>query len=267
MQLIITIKKKDSKKFTKSFIHLFDFFFLELFSDPTQWVTGRLAYTRSVSATSMAGYILGIGDRHAHNIMVDTQSSEVVHIDFGIVYEQGKGLGTPETVPFRLTRDMIDGMGISGCEGTLRRSCEEVLRVLRSNASHLMTILDVVIHDPLYKWSLSPLQARMKQNTVPEFQNNLILRNNTLLNKQQQNKKSNIVNNILTNVNNTKNYGGSFGKDAAERTLRRIRNKLQGLEDPTGDAFGIEGQVDYLINEATNPTNLCKLFPGWSPWL
>eukprot|EP01035_Chromulina_nebulosa_P037008 gene37008-biopygen24385 len=53
---------------------------------------------------------------------------EVVHIDFGIVYEQGKGLGTPETVPFRLTQDMVDGMGLSGCEGTFRRSCEELLR-------------------------------------------------------------------------------------------------------------------------------------------
>lgn len=27
------------------------------------------------------------------------------------------GLGTPETVPFRLTRDIMDGMGITGCEG------------------------------------------------------------------------------------------------------------------------------------------------------
>jgi len=30
----------------------------------------------------------------------------VVHIDFGIVFEQGKTLGTPETVPFRLTREV-----------------------------------------------------------------------------------------------------------------------------------------------------------------
>ena len=32
-----------------------------------------------------------------------------VMLDFGIMFDQGKGLGTPETVPFRLTRDMIDG--------------------------------------------------------------------------------------------------------------------------------------------------------------
>jgi ataxia telangiectasia mutated family protein len=42
------------------------------------------------------------------------------------MYIQGKTLTTPETVPFRLTRDVIDGMGISGCEGSFRKSCEEV---------------------------------------------------------------------------------------------------------------------------------------------
>lgn len=39
----------------------------------------------------------------------------------GIAFEQGRILPTPETVPFRLTRDVIDGMGVSGVEGTFRR--------------------------------------------------------------------------------------------------------------------------------------------------
>ena len=41
----------------------------------------------------MVGYIFGIGDRHAQNILVDTATAEVVHIDFGIMFEQGKILG------------------------------------------------------------------------------------------------------------------------------------------------------------------------------
>lgn len=39
----------------------------------------------------------------------------------GIAFEQGKVLPTPETVPFRLTRDVVDGMGLSGVEGVFRR--------------------------------------------------------------------------------------------------------------------------------------------------
>ncbi len=69
-----------------------------------------MAYVRSCAVNSMVGHVLGIGDRHSSNILLSQKSGEVVHIDFGIVFEQGKVLQIPETIPFRLTRDMIDGM-------------------------------------------------------------------------------------------------------------------------------------------------------------
>ena len=47
-------------------------------------------FTRSVAVSSIVGHILGIGDRHLGNILVDQGSGEVVHIDFGFVFEQGK---------------------------------------------------------------------------------------------------------------------------------------------------------------------------------
>ena len=39
---------------------------------------------------------------------------QVVHIDLGVAFEQGRFLNTPELVPFRLTRDVVDGMGATG---------------------------------------------------------------------------------------------------------------------------------------------------------
>ena len=39
---------------------------------------------------------------------------QVVHIDLGVAFEQGRFLNTPELVPFRLTRDVVDGMGAMG---------------------------------------------------------------------------------------------------------------------------------------------------------
>jgi len=67
------------------------------------------------------GYILGLGDRHVQNILIDCQTAQLVHIDLGVAFEQGRILPTPETVPFRLTRDVTDGMGIAGVEGVFRR--------------------------------------------------------------------------------------------------------------------------------------------------
>ncbi len=57
--------------------------------------------------SEISGYVVGLGDRHSHNILLDRSTAEVVHIDLGVAFEQGKTLRTPEVVPFRLTRDIV----------------------------------------------------------------------------------------------------------------------------------------------------------------
>ncbi|RAL68573.1 hypothetical protein DID88_007295 [Monilinia fructigena] len=84
---------------------------------PMNGFTKRLAYTRSTAAISILGHVLGLGDRHGHNILLDFESGEVVHIDLGVAFEMGRVLPVPELVPFRLTRDIVDGMGITKTEG------------------------------------------------------------------------------------------------------------------------------------------------------
>lgn len=105
----------------KNFPPVFHKFFETSFPQPTVWYERRRAYMHSVATSSMCGYILGIGDRHVRNILIDKATAEVVHIDFGIAFDQGHVLPTPETVPFRLTRDIVDGMGVSGVEGVFRK--------------------------------------------------------------------------------------------------------------------------------------------------
>jgi ataxia telangiectasia mutated family protein len=69
--------------------HFFD-------SSPTapDWFRRRLAYTRSVAASSIAGFVVGLGDRHTNNILVLEKTGEVVHIDLGIVFDQVGGEGS-----------------------------------------------------------------------------------------------------------------------------------------------------------------------------
>jgi hypothetical protein len=50
------------------------------------------------------GHLLGLGDRHLGNILLDVNSGGVVHIDFNIVFGVGRRLRVPEVVPFRLTQ-------------------------------------------------------------------------------------------------------------------------------------------------------------------
>jgi ataxia telangiectasia mutated family protein len=63
-------------------------YFTEKHKTPITWFAMRLNYTRSVATTSIVGHILGLGDRHVQNILIDNGSGEVVHIDLGIAFDQ-----------------------------------------------------------------------------------------------------------------------------------------------------------------------------------
>ncbi|KAK9806879.1 hypothetical protein WJX72_005975 [[Myrmecia] bisecta] len=233
------------RRFTPCLHH----FFLEFFREPATWFERRLAYTRSVAVNSMAGYIIGLGDRHAHNILIDKSSASVVHIDLGVAFEQGRFLNTPELVPFRLTRDVVDGMGATGVEGVMRRCCEETLRVLRANKESLLTIIEVFIHDPLYKWALTPMGAQQRQK-------------DSLGGEEGGGGEG-----LEVASSPAGEAGTTLANADAERALLRVKQKLDGLEGGEGEGRGVEGQVQQLLHDAQDPDKLCRMYVGWAAWM
>lgn len=87
--------KRDSSAMTAWFAEyqrniqpIMRYFFTEKHKTPMSWFRMRLNYSRSVAVTSIVGHILGLGDRHTSNILLDNGTGEVVHIDLGIAFEQ-----------------------------------------------------------------------------------------------------------------------------------------------------------------------------------
>ncbi|VDK40782.1 unnamed protein product [Cylicostephanus goldi] len=124
------------------------------FLDPSVWYAARLAYSRSCAVMSMIGFVLGLGDRHGENILIDVTEGCVVHVDFNLIFHKGEYLPVREVVPFRLTRNMVNGFGPTGVEGSFRRSCESTLRVMRENKDTLLTVSSSAL---LYIWLVSAL--------------------------------------------------------------------------------------------------------------
>lgn len=109
------------------------------------WLERRTNYTRSLGVMSMVGYILGLGDRHPSNLMLDRITGKIIHIDFGDCFEVAmKREKYPERVPFRLTRMLTYAMEVSNIEGSFRITCEQVMRVLRDNKESVMAVLEAV---------------------------------------------------------------------------------------------------------------------------
>ena len=120
-----------------------------------EWLERRTNFTRSLAVMSMVGYILGLGDRHPSNLMLDQISGRVLHIDFGDCFEVAMHREKfPEKVPFRLTRMLTRAMEVSGIEGSYRSTCERTMAVLRDNKDSLVAMLEAFVYDPLISWRL-----------------------------------------------------------------------------------------------------------------
>ncbi|KAK0646289.1 hypothetical protein B0T16DRAFT_458224 [Cercophora newfieldiana] len=231
------------RKVTEKFHPVMRYFFMERFPDPDEWFMRRTAYTRSTAAISILGHVLGVGDRHGHNILLDSITGEVVHIDLGVAFEMGRVLPVPELVPFRLTRDIVDGMGITKTEGVFRRCCEFTLDALREETYSIMTILDVLRYDPLYSWSISPVRMAKLQNAraAPDGTGDDVSGNGGDDQTDVENKRT------------------ANEPSEADRALEVVRKKLS-------KTLSVMATVNDLINQATDERNLAVLYSGWAAY-
>ncbi|KAK0535926.1 Serine/threonine-protein kinase tel1 [Tilletia horrida] len=225
--------------------------FLEAQKVPAAWQVMRLSYVRSVATTSIVGHILGMGDRHVSNILMDEGSGEMVHIDFGIVFEQGKLLPVPELVPFRLTRDLVDGMGIFGVEGSFRHCCQETLRVMRDGAETIKTVLEVFKYDPLFEWMMNPIKLLKAQANQDEESNMDALRNSA-------------VGGAASALSTGGGQQGSGQQDTAELSADYAVSTVMGKLSKT---LSVEHTVNDLIQQARNVDFLGAIYFGWSAHL
>ncbi|KAG0576661.1 hypothetical protein KC19_5G097200 [Ceratodon purpureus] len=248
------------------------------------WLDRRTNYTRSLAVMSMVGYLLGLGDRHPSNLMLDRHSGKILHIDFGDCFEASMNREKfPEKVPFRLTRMLVKAMEVSGIEGNFRSTCENVMQVLRTNKDSVMAMMEAFVHDPLINWRLFTLpevphipgQGRPTATGNPDEGNALInlpsppqrgIRERELLQAVGQ----------LGDANEVLN-------ERAVAVMERMSNKLTGHDfmptntashmlEPRGDGREIEPglnvktQVQKLITQAMSHENLCQSYVGWCPF-
>jgi len=201
----------------------------------------------------MVGHIFGVGDRHLQNILIDKTTAELVHIDFGVLFDFGKVLNTPERVPFRLTRDIVDGMASGSTAGTFVKTCEQTMTILRENHELITTICDVLVHDPIYNWTVRVKDDRGNRDEGSEENE---------VNENNAGRRS-----LIAHDGDSDGGGDSDKNEVAENVLARIQAKLHGREDTGGESLNVSRHVRWLIQQAQNEENLAHMFPGWAPWV
>ncbi|KAF2828831.1 hypothetical protein CC86DRAFT_319926 [Ophiobolus disseminans] len=141
-------------------------YFVETFPEPEAWFAARLRYTRSCAVMSIVGHVLGLGDRHGENVLLEQGNGGTFHVDFNCLFDKGLTFEKPELVPFRLTHNMVDAMGPQGIEGPFRKAAELTYSLLRQHEDTLITILETFVHDPTADFLGG--RKRKKINGVPD---------------------------------------------------------------------------------------------------
>ncbi|CAI5488259.1 unnamed protein product, partial [Closterium sp. Naga37s-1] len=223
---------------------LFHRWFPRAFPDPSAWLAACAAFTRSCAVWSMVGHVVGLGDRHGENLLVDGASGECVHVDFSCLFDKGLSLQQPELVPFRLTQNMVDGFGISGCEGMFRRSAEITLALLRCHRSALMSVLQTFLHDPLVEWTKPHRSSSSSAAAAAAAA-------------------------AAAGGGGVAMGTGEIQNPYAQKALSNIDSRLQGVVVGVAAApslpLSVEGQADCLIQQATSIENLARMYIWWMP--
>ena len=201
--------------------------FLSKFPDPAKWYNCKNNFSRSYAVMCMVGHILGLGDRHFDNILISEIDGSVLHVDFDCLFEKGLDLPVPELVPFRLTNNIVDCLGITNVEGVFRKACELSMNLIRENEIMLLN----------------------------EFEMMMIGRMKSLEQAQKYTTQSSDHSLI---------YVGREGL-SFEQILDVIRNKMRGIDPKDSVTVSVAAQVETLLKSAQDQELLYKMYSGWMP--
>lgn len=166
-------KFKSIQSRAKSLIEVKINFFL-LFRTPREWFIARNNYIHSTAANSITGFLLSVPQRNLYNILFDSKSGEVIHINLQNAFNKNRLLSLNEHVPFRFTQIIRDGFGNTNGEGVFRNSCIDALNTLQSNKQHILNLIEILnLEDNIHN-EIESTFTRSSQDPVTNVVNKLI---------------------------------------------------------------------------------------------
>lgn len=242
---------------------------IEISASPESFYMLRNNFCRSMATMNIAHWILGVGDRHLQNVLLNVKTCTLIGIDFNVVFESGfRVLPIPELIPFRMTPQFVNVMNPFGVTGAIKSAMTHSLRVFRAERKLLTTLLEVFLREPTIDWLYN---AIFVQDDPAEF-NTLSTDtrvhwdpSDRLLAVKEKLKGANPLALILNGLRMGNLSANPQVMDAYSAILQGARNCVRA-NLPTG-GLSVEEQVQCLIDLATDPAVLGITFYGIFPWL
>ncbi|KAJ2875874.1 hypothetical protein GGH93_001208 [Coemansia aciculifera] len=262
-------------------------------SSPSALYLALRNMVKSIGMASVAGYLLGLGDRHLGNILVSDNG--LVNIDFNVCFDFGGSSNVPEQVPFRMSPILeylcgspSDGWGPVAMSRVFERSAVAALLFARMDRHTLVAgIARRALFRPFMEWttmeeswlrdrgndrwhagSADPLMPRCmplaaaalwsQAQVVPAED---FVRGTGLCPPRAFWPRVVADQGAVTEMP----YGWRIAQGAVARVAARL--DYQGVGGARSQAVLVEEQFRIAWETATSRERLSKMYMGWAPWV
>ncbi|XP_041817022.1 DNA-dependent protein kinase catalytic subunit isoform X1 [Chelmon rostratus] len=242
--------------------------FLKMCNSPEAFLSLRSHFISSHALLCVSHWILGIGDRHLSNFMINMETGGMIGIDFGHAFGSAtQFLPVPELMPFRLTQQFVNLMQPLKESGLIQNVMVHSLRAYRAEPDLLLNTMDVFVKEPSLDWKNFEMRQLKKGGTWTEDVNTKEINWYPL-------QKVNFARRKLEGANpaviTSEELKLGFEKDAAFSGMQSVASgtKEHNIRAKLPAAgLSVEKQVDCLLDQAMDPNVLGRVWVGWEPWV
>lgn len=239
--------------------------FLQLAVSPEAFFILRSHFASSHACLCICQYILGIGDRHLSNFLVDMETGGMIGIDFGHAFGSATQFQPlPELMPFRLTQQFVNLMLPLKKSGTLQSVMIHTLRALRSNHDLLLNTMDVFIQEPSLDWQVYARKQAKTQGINAEEQKADWYPKQKVQSAWRKLEGCNPAY-VMRDDLQLGHSKQSWYKQMESVCLGDRNANVRAREPESG--LSVESQVSCLIDQATDANILGRTWQGWEPWV
>ncbi|GJJ77035.1 DNA-dependent protein kinase catalytic subunit [Entomortierella parvispora] len=248
----------------------------QLAASPEAFLMLRSEFAKSLAAISVCSYLLGIGDRHLENFLVDKSTGCMIPIDFGHAFGSAtEVLPVPELVPFRLTRQLSSFLNPLGPKGLLEHPMVCIMKALQNKKDVILNTMDVFVKEPLLDWrKFAVTHARQLKKQGADMESFEIDEASLdppawYLQQKMDNarKKLEGYNPAYLTVSELKmgHSGKSFYNSVVKIALGDAHLNVRAQYGEVCPS--VQAQVECLIDMATDPDVLGRCWSGWHSWI
>ena len=207
----------------------------------------RNTFARTLGASSVASYFVGIGDRHLDNFLVDQRTGDIIPIDFGHAFGSAtSSLPIPELMPFRLTPQLVGALGYLGTD-RVEPHMVAVAECIHEGRRLLEGLLSVFICEPLLNWER---HSKERGRAVADQKLAVVHRK-----MRCENPVRILMEEVAINPH--------VRKEGVQKEVARVL--CSDAAASVAAPLTVQGQVASLLSLATNPNILGRTYSGWCP--